>query len=123
MRGGVRPGGEIVGFVDDEILDLARLTRAGAAALGEKIGVDRDVVYVAEICVLLGRPADSALRQHSGGERYDHQSQNQQHADIYAARPLFAAVCRCNLQSAVSLQSYLIKILYYEKSWFSTDGV
>ncbi len=74
VRRGVRTGGEVVGLMNDEVFDLACLSGARAAALGDEVGVNRDAVYVAEVRVLLRRFRERALREHAAckGKQYQH---------------------------------------------------
>ena len=104
VRRGVRAGGEVVGFVNDEIFDLARLTGARTAALGDEVGVNGDAVYVAEVRVLLRRFRERALGEHAAHKGKQHEHGDGDHSGIYGAFSLLSAVKSGSFQ-ALSLSN------------------
>ena len=104
MRRGVRAGGEVVGLVNDEIFDLARLTGARTAALGDEVGVNGDAVYVAEVRVLLRRFRERALGEHAAYKGKQHEHGDGEHGGIYGAFSLLSAVKSGSFQ-ALSLSN------------------
>ena len=106
VRGRICAGAGVVGLVDDEIPDLARLSADGRVLpSGMKVGVNGDAVYVAEVRVLLRRFRERALGEHTAhkGKQHEHW-RRRHHGGIYGAFSLLSAVKSGSFQ-ALSLSN------------------
>ena len=65
VRGGVRPSGKVIRFMDDQILDFSDFPGPCPAALGQIIRVNRDVLNIGQARVRLRRTADRAVGKHA----------------------------------------------------------
>ena len=90
VRGRICAGAGVVGLVDDEIPDLALLSRTGACALGKKVGHHRNILNVGQTGVGLRLAEHDLLCQHARRKRHDHQSDRQHQADSKSLAFLFA---------------------------------